>query len=274
VIPRSESHFELTWRYEGRAPGVIVGRKRSTDAEWQVIGWLPSHLSHFESTGCLAETTYAHRLWLSSAESPPSGKSLDFGLCTTLAWSHPQRCCLIESSRLRQDEGTLIKRVDGGLAYYYTSYVSGSSDKDRARIARKVSHSNGVFWGKQEIVFDQPEWHLLHPGAARLTDGRLGLFYAKMKPHTWTAYTVFRSSADGGQTWSDEVRIDDGAFGYITCPMSRLYCLHSGRLLQVLHVLMRQEPRGPLGIQIRLGTQIYLSDDDGRTWHNQRRPSR
>lgn len=269
VIPCSESHFELTWRYEGKTGRVLIGRKGPADKDWQVIAWLPSSITRYESTGCLAGTTYEHRLWFGSREAPSWGISLDFGPCTTLPWSHPQRCTLIESSRLRQDEGALIVHPDGSLAYYYTSYHSGSSDKDRARIARKVSRSKGVFWDAQEILFDQPEWHLLHPGVAHLADGRLGLSYAKMKPHTWTAHTVFRASADGGRTWSEEARIDDGSFAYSTCPMSRLYRLEDGRLLQVLHVLMRQEPHKQLKPQKVLGTQIYLSEDNGHTWRNQ-----
>ena len=264
VTARSASHFELTWRYEGRQRlGFLLSRKGPTDDEWQVIGWLGRRARRFESTGCPAGTTYEHRLNYESGDGPSRAGSLDFRPCTTLPWSHPQRCRLIESSRLRQDEGALIVHPDGSLAYYYTSYVSGSSDKDRARIARKVSRSKGVFWEEQEVLFDQPDGHLLHPGVAHLPGGRLGLSYARMVPHTWTAQAMFRSSADGGRTWSDETRIDDGAFQYTTCPMARLYRLDDGCLLQVLHVLMAQEPH------VQLGTQIYLSEDEGRTWRNQ-----
>ena len=161
----------------------------------------------------------------------------------------------------RAGEGSFLLLNDGTLIYVYGSFT-GMGDTSRSRIGIVRSRDNGDAWSAPQILFEDPEVSLLHPSLVRLPGGGVGLAYSRLWGATKAA-KFFRYSKDEGKTWSAEVPVSDGSFGYMTGAHDRLIRVGRQRIINTVHAKIVIK-----GSSRQLGTFIFASDDDGLTWHN------
>jgi len=159
----------------------------------------------------------------------------------------------------RNGEGAFLPLADGQLMYVYGSFT-GMSDTSRSRIAAVRSPDGGDTWSQPEILFQDANVSLLHPSLVRLPDGGVGLAHSKLWSATKAA-KVFRRSADEGRTWSDEIPVSDGSFGYMTGAHDRFIRVGERRILNTVHAKMEIS-----GASRKLGTFVFFSEDGGLTW--------
>jgi len=159
----------------------------------------------------------------------------------------------------RNGEGSFLVLNDGGLIYVYGAFT-GLADTARSRIALVRSRDGGQTWSAPEILFEDPKVSLLHPSLVRLPGGGVGLAHSRLWGAT-RAVKIFRYSNDEAKTWSDEIPISDGSFGYMTGAHDRLLRVGETRILNTVHAKI--EIKGPAR---KLGTFVFASDDGGLTW--------
>jgi hypothetical protein len=98
-----------------------------------------------------------------------------------------------------------------------------------------------------------------------MADGAVGLSYQKGSGFGKPARRLFRYSVDEGRSWSEEIELTDGSYPYMTGANDRLLRLSNDRILCQTHAFVDKD------FQI-LGTDIYHSDDNGRSWRRNASP--
>lgn len=164
----------------------------------------------------------------------------------------------------RNGEGTFLTLAGGELAYVYGAFT-GMGDTDRSRLGVIRSKDGGDTWSEPAILMEDAGVSLLHPSLVRLAGGGIGLGYSKLTNST-KAVKVFRYSKDEMKTWSDEIPISDGSYGYMTGAHDRMLLVGGKRIVNTVHAKI---PGGAKGRA--LGTFVFTSDDEGLTW--QKRPA-
>jgi len=114
----------------------------------------------------------------------------------------------------------IIGLPDGTLLAFCEGRVNGAGDFGNNDIVMKRSNDKGKTWSKLQIVADLGELQLGNPApVVDLTDpaypkGRVFLFYntgnkneSEIIKGNGIKYCVYKTSADGGLTWSDPVDI-------------------------------------------------------------------
>ncbi len=264
----SESHHTLVWKDTNEDETAYRIHRKKADGKWMWIGSVPADTETFECGGLDGNSFYTYRVQAmrGAVEGPYSATVFEF----TLPWPDKQRGRVIESSTIRSDLPGVIRRKDGTLVLYFSSFT-GMHDKARSRIGRKYSHDNGDSWTSMELFEDQHDWHLLNPSAVRMANDNILLTYAKMIPDTWTAKRIYRISEDEGETWSDEMRLTDDTYTYNTGSANKCYRLSNDRLIHLVHVGKVLDPELNIETQfykskIFLGTDVFVSDDNANSW--------
>lgn len=167
----------------------------------------------------------------------------------------------------------MIRKRNGDLLIPYQHYPIGPEENERlAREGRKVwdcnisyvenglliSRDNGLTYTRTPGVRipikgeGQPNWSWTEPTLAELSDGKLVML---LRVHD--SGRLWRSeSVDGGVTWSEAVRTD------IPNPSNKpkLLAMPDGRIA-LIHT-----PNEKLGMLNRNPLEIWISDDDMKTW--------
>ncbi len=261
------SSVVLNWL--GRAKNETGYRveRRQGEGDWQLIAELPANTTRFESVGLIAETNYGHRVC--AFNQAGNGEWAIAEAIKTPALINPQpkgRLIIAHSKEVpRTDVGSFLKLRGGELILMFGSFT-GIRDTDRSRLGMVVSKDDGNIWGEPRILFQDSDVSFLHPALARMGNGEIGLAYSKLWDGS-RAVKVFRHSADEGRTWSDEIPISDGGYGYMTGASDRLYRLSNNRLVNLVHgkITVTGGTKTSNG-RSRLGTDVFVSDDNGRTW--------
>lgn len=264
----SESHHSLEWKDTNQRETSYRIHRKQADGTWMWIGTVPSNTTTFECGGLNGNSHYKYRVqaMADDAEGPFSDVVSGF----TLPWLDEQRGRVIEASTVRSDLPAIIRRKDGALVLYFSSFT-GMHDKARSRIGKKISRDNGDSWSTMELFEDQPDWHLLNPSAVRMANDHILLTYAKMIPGTWTAKRIYRISEDEGETWTDEVQLTDDNYTYNTGSANKCYRLSNDRIIHLVHpgkVLnpdLNTEKEHYIS-KIFLGTDVFVSDDNANSW--------
>jgi sialidase-1 len=181
--------------------------------------------------------------------------------------TRPQRHVILPSTPEfpRHSEATAIQLKNGDILLLWSKFKAETtpdggliaSDNARAHIAGMVSRDGGQTWGDERVVVENTAGlNVMSPALARLQDGSLGLVYSH-RESTTEAWRLFRRSTDEGQTWSEPVRMTEGA--YKTGCHDRLIVLDSGRILAPLHCTDDWHDH-------HLHVRVARSDDNGASW--------
>ncbi len=261
----SPSAVRIQWNpAAGASSGYRVERQKD-GGSWEAIGETP--LTKFESAGLEPGVLYHHRVcpiltsgcgkWIAIPDArTPSRSRLE----------QPGELIVSHSAGIpRVDVGSFLE-MDGGLSLFLGSFT-GTKDVSRSRIARVTSMDGGKTWSSPAILFEEPDVSLLHPALVRMKSGEIGLAYSKLRGGNQAA-KVFRYSRNEGKSWSDEIPLSDGSISYMTGASDRLYRLSNDRLVSLVHGKLvnvggSKEENGRSG----LGTDVFISDDNGRSWH-------
>jgi sialidase-1 len=256
--PASASHFIVEWKDNSINEQGFRIERREKDGVWDNVGIVGSGMTQYFSTGCIANTYYDHRVIAFNEDGESISETVS-GI--TLDKLTDRRCKIIETSSVRQGEGTFLKLKNGNLELYY-SEMETTSDLAEAKVSKKVSIDNGKTWSKKQIVFEEKGFALFLPGAVRLPNGNVGITYVRRVPGKWFSKRVFRYSTDEGKTWSDEIVISDNTYDYSTGSHDRIYRLSNGNIVVLVHSVKGEGEVRPR----ELVTDVYLSNDNGRKW--------
>ncbi len=149
---------------------------------------------------------------------------------------------------------TIVETTRGLLAAFF-----GGSKEGAADVCIWLCHFTDGRWSEPMNVADGaqrngtrfPTWN---PVLFQPRNGPVMLFYkVGSNPHSW--WGMFRSSEDGGRTWSDAARLPDGILGPIK---NKPVQLSSGDILSPTSIELGDEQ----------GWHVYFerSTDDGKTW--------
>lgn len=194
------------------------------------------------------------------AGGPPATRS------GTLPATMPRARVLVEPTRQfpRNGEGDLLMLKGGDLIYVFGRWPVLDDHAPGAQIGIIRSSDGGRTWSQPRTLFAETGFDLYHASLVRLKNGEIGLSYTKRSSRpSLRGEKVFRRSPDEGATWSQEVLITDGGWEfYQTSACDRLVMLSNGRLV---HPASRSTSPGDPDRAIV--THVYVSDDNGRTWH-------
>ncbi|MFH0964027.1 MAG: sialidase family protein [Planctomycetota bacterium] len=152
--------------------------------------------------------------------------------------------------------------------------------EDPPPIMIKVSTDAGRTWGEERPLTDAGGKKItgFHTSIVRMRSGKLGMIYSTQYPgvghpgrESGTLVT-FRTSADGGKTWSEPAIVDDN---FACCTTGHMVALSTGRVVAPAFrwvspiptndaegwVLSSNEPSPTLSYSF-----AFVSDDEGKTW--------
>ncbi|MGH9846779.1 MAG: exo-alpha-sialidase, partial [Blastocatellia bacterium] len=260
----------LSWVDRARNETGFRVERQQGNGDWQLIAELPANTTRFESVGLAAEQSYRHRVcaFNKTGQTGNGEWAVAEPIKTpVLTTSQPKGRVIIAHSKEvpRTDVGSFLKLRGGELILMFGSFT-GVRDTDRSRLGMVVSKDDGQSWSEPRILFQDSEVSFLHPALARMGNGEIGLAYSKLWDGS-KAVKVFRHSADEGRMWSDEIPVSDGSYGYMTGASDRLYRLSNNRLVNLVHgkITVTGGTKTSNG-RSRLGTDVFVSDDHGRTW--------
>eukprot|EP00035_Acanthoeca_spectabilis_P006967 m.130991 g.130991 ORF g.130991 m.130991 type:complete len:486 (-) comp13740_c0_seq2:87-1544(-) len=226
------------------------------NSKWLVLGWTKT--LNWESVGMLGGSTYTHRVCV---EYSPL-QCTDNLSVTTAPWVPSPVGRLLQVANVsfpRIGEGTIVRRGDELLCFL--SRQSQNADVGNSNITLQRSSDNGLTWSAPvQIAPSTDAPSRANPGAALIPSGAIVLTYFVGVSHA-QAMRVWRTSSDGGATWSDEAPLTDGSHPYMTGAHDRLRLLSNGRLIEPVHY------KDTVARPTELHTLVYASDDEGKTWH-------
>lgn len=257
----SPSHLSLSWKDNSDVEeGFIIETKQKGEQFWVKGGSVPENITQFQVAGLATNTTYEFRVRAFKGE--VYSDYCEIKSAKTVNKLSDQQSVTIENTMPRQGEATALKMMNGDYHLYFGSFT-GTGDKSISQIARKVSTDKGMTWSKMEVLFQEEGTSLLHPSVIRYSDGKIGLVYSKMVGGSWQAWKVSRYSTDEGTTWSEEIKVTDGIYDYMTGAHDRFVTLSNGIVVNILHgvVKIHQDYKSK-----SLGTDLYATKDHGLTW--------
>lgn len=168
----------------------------------------------------------------------------------------------------RNSEGSFATLKDGRILFCYTQFYGGAADHSPARIVGIESRDDGRTWSQPRVVVDNEGGNnVMSVSLLRLKSGRLALFYV-LKNSWLDCRPRLRTSEDDGATWSEPVLVV-AAPGYFVLNNDRVVQLSTGRLVVpvAFHRARDTDPAAAKSFDARAIDVWYLSDDEGRTWH-------
>jgi hypothetical protein len=138
------------------------------------------------------------------------------------------------------------------------------------------SADSGLTWSKPRVVADS-EWDDRNPAVGEMPDGTIVVAYGECScydqngrydPLVGRFRLVYRTSGDGGLTWSEPVDLVH-PFGNGGSPYGRIVTLPDGTALMSVYGGPRDENRGLFTVGPSKFTDavgFLVSRDDGRTW--------
>ena len=169
----------------------------------------------------------------------------------------------------RNTEGDFVRLRDGRLLLAYTKFTGGGSDHAEAHIAGRYSSDGGVTWTGEDVVIvaNEGAMNTMSVSLLRLASGEIAMFYL-VKNSLTDLRPYVRFSSDETATWSEPAACIEGE-GYYVVNNDRVVQLTSGTLV------VPAAYHAPEGEEFnRRGVaEMYLSDDDGRTWRRGREPA-
>jgi len=167
----------------------------------------------------------------------------------------------------RNSEGGFIRLKDGKILFIYSHFTGGSEDNASAHLASRISTDGGRTWSPQDqaVPARQGRENTMSVSLLRLNSGRIALFY--LVRESWRdsrGYIQF--SSDEARTWSQpQLTMSDQ--GYYVVNNDRLVQLASGRI--VIPAAWHRPIKGK-EFNYRATALCFLSDDDGKTWRQNR----
>jgi len=187
---------------------------------------------------------------------------LALSLCAIVAAAEPGRLIVPSSAEFpRNGESSMIALKNGEILMLYGAQT-GTGDWALGVIREIRSADEGKTWSESRTLFRDPERSLFQPSLTRMANGEIGLTHTSLLPKRG-AFKVFRRSTDEGRSWSEPVRISDDSWPYTTGPWDKCYTLSNGRVLALLHCMLKQDVRKQGG---QHGVYVVYSDDHGNTW--------
>ena len=176
----------------------------------------------------------------------------------------------------RNSEGSFVRLKDGGILFAYSRYTGSSDHDDAACDIAAVYAPDGEHFGDLRILATAAEHgvqNIMSVTLLRLGNGDIGLFY--LIKHDWdgTSSFVLRRSTDEGQTLSEPVQcLPDHFPAYYVVNNDRVLQTSDGRLLipAALHRVGSFD--GKPRMDYRAGVCFFVSDDDGKTFHELGKP--
>jgi len=138
------------------------------------------------------------------------------------------------------------------------------------------SSDSGATWSTPRVVADS-EWDDRNPAVGEMPDGTIVVAYGECScydengrydPAVGRFRLVYRTSADGGSSWSEPVDLSH-PFGNGGSPYGRIVALPDGRALMSVYGGPRDETRGLFTVGPEKFTDavgFLVSRDSGRTW--------
>jgi predicted neuraminidase len=169
----------------------------------------------------------------------------------------------------RNSEGAFARLSDGRLIFAYSRFLKGhGTDEDPADIAARFSDDDGRTWTNKDqiIIPNEGNQNVMSVSFLTMQDGSLGIFYVK-KNGFHDCRTYLRRSSDDGKSWSKPTLVVQ-APGYFVLNNDRVIRLKTGRIVvPVAYHRLRDELNKISSFDGRGIIMFYLSDDDGKTWH-------
>ena len=137
---------------------------------------------------------------------------------------------------------------DGRLMFAYTRYCGTEGrDASPAEIAGRFNTDQGRTWSPDDTILlpNEGKANVMSVSLLSMGNGDLGLFYMR-KDGPMACRSYLRRSRDGGQHWSDPVRVVQ-APGYFVMNNDRVIRLGTGRIVvPVAFHRLNREPQNPL----------------------------
>lgn len=169
----------------------------------------------------------------------------------------------------RNSEGAFVTLADGRLMFAWTQFYGKSwHDHARARIVARISPDGGQSWpGPERVLVDgEGLWNVMSVSFARLSDGRLALFYVR-KNGLLDCRLWMRVSEDEGQHFGPATACIH-APGYFVVNNARVLRTRAGRLIvPAAYHRVRAADDDQHALDLRGIALFYYSDDDGESWH-------
>ncbi|MBQ0125930.1 MAG: exo-alpha-sialidase [Clostridiales bacterium] len=166
----------------------------------------------------------------------------------------------------RNGEGTFARLDSGDILFAYTKFDVSQHDHGSACIAACVSHDEGETWGEPFVMIEKDDGaqNIMSPSFVMLDGGALGIVYLRKEKrgmeNTLYCMPVFRSSRDGGKTWSEPAYMTDDPSYYVVVNDSVIR-QKNGR------ILVPVSRAGNGHYEYFAGNTFFLySDDLGKTW--------
>jgi sialidase-1 len=159
----------------------------------------------------------------------------------------------------RNSEAAVAVRQDGTLLLAYTRFYGGGADHAAADISGRTSADEGRTWTQPFVIPpNDARQNVMSACLLRLHSGRLGLAFARKNSDSECGL-YWRTTADEGRTWSDQVRISPD-WGYGATGPDVLIQLTCGRLIAPDYRTTDWT------VERRFRGYVCYSDDEGRTW--------
>lgn len=139
----------------------------------------------------------------------------------------------------------------------------GFADAATCRLTAKLSWDAGRSWSPRYTIQDN-KWgmNVKHPNLVRISDTDILFTFTAWESESTGRNVYMRKSNDNGETWGAIDRI--GEPGWYCTNNDHALRLSSGRIILPSHGGPGFEYRGKGS---RLYSFMFISDDEGRTWH-------
>ena len=160
----------------------------------------------------------------------------------------------------RNSEAAIVQLENDTMLLAWSHFVGGSTDWTSAQISARLSEDRGRTWGKPYVLQKNIGTMCTYsPSLLELQSGSLGFaFFVKNSKGDNRAY--WRSSNDGGNSWSDPVAITPEV-AYHILNNDRIVQLTNGRIVAPISYTPKYVDN-----KTPIRSFCAYSDDDGRTW--------
>ena len=168
----------------------------------------------------------------------------------------------------RNGEGTFVRFPDGRILFGYTEYYGTSWDDHAiARICGVWSADEGETWSDRAILLEKDETaeNIMSPSLFMMKNGLLGMVYLRKECREdggLVCMPLFRSSADGGESWSEPV-VCAAEEGYYCGINDGVVVLEDGRIFLPFSA---HGERYPTRMAPSASGRLVVSEDHGKSW--------